>query len=206
MLQWLKLLYKEDNKPHPIPDYVQKDLLWWNNFLPLYNGVSIMIMEEWSNPDEIFSSDSSLLGCGGFWKGSYFHAEFPSAILNKQYSINILEMLSILICIKLWRKAFKGKRIKIFCDNMSVCCVINTGKTKCEFLQNCLRELAFLTAISECEVRAVHLDSQANRISDHLSRWSMAEFHKNQFFRLTSHYPLTEYIVTPDLFHFINNW
>ena len=31
----------------------------------------MMLTEEWSEPDEIFSSDSSLQGCGGFWQGKF---------------------------------------------------------------------------------------------------------------------------------------
>ena len=63
MLQWLKVLNKE---AHPrqlvsIPQYVQKDVLWWHKFLPLYNGVSLMFYEEWSEPDMICSSDAFLL-------------------------------------------------------------------------------------------------------------------------------------------------
>ena len=41
--------------------------------------------------------------------------------------------------------------------------------------QSCLRELAFLNAVYECEVRAVHLDTKSNRLADHLSRWHMSE-------------------------------
>lgn len=37
----------------------------------------MMQYEEWSNPDAVFSSDACLGGCGGFWKGAFFHAEFP---------------------------------------------------------------------------------------------------------------------------------
>lgn len=38
----------------------------------------MMITEEWTQPDAIFSSDSCLTGCGGFWQGSYFHVQFPN--------------------------------------------------------------------------------------------------------------------------------
>lgn len=166
----------------------------------------MMMIEEWSKPDEIFSSDSCLIACGGFWQGEYFHVSFPESILNEKYHINILEMLAVLICLRLWSKCFRGKRIQVFCDNAAVCSVVNSGKAKCEILQNCLRELAFLTATAECEVRAVHLDSKSNRISDHLSRWYLSEYHKNQFFRLTESFVVHENIISEEMFDFINNW
>lgn len=53
MIQWLKSLYKLHTGEHIIPTCVKKDLLWWDNFLHIYNGVSLMITEEWSEPDEM---------------------------------------------------------------------------------------------------------------------------------------------------------
>ena len=82
---------------------------WWHSFLPLYNGVSMMLYEEWCSPDAIFSSDSSLQACGGFWDGKYFHSKFPAKVTDRGYSINILEMLAIIVCLKLWGKFYVGK-------------------------------------------------------------------------------------------------
>ena len=90
------------------------------------------------------------------------------------------------VCLRLWGSNFKGKRIRIYSDNLSVVTVINIGKSKCEILQSCLRELTFLNAINECEVRLVHLDTHANRLADHLSRYDTSKFHKQQFYKLAS--------------------
>ena len=57
MLKWLKVLYSKDLQKYHIPHYVKKDILWWYKFLPTYNDVSMMLYEEWCEPDEIFSSD-----------------------------------------------------------------------------------------------------------------------------------------------------
>lgn len=206
MIKWLKVLHKKSIKEHVIPIYVKKDILWWYRFLPIYNGISMMLYEQWSIPDEIFSSDACLDGCGGFWKGNIFHTPFPSSFVKEKFNINILEMMSIILCLKLWGKSFKGKRIQIFCDNMAVCQVINSGKAKCEILQNGLREIAFLTAFYECEIRTVYLESKANRISDHLSRWDLNNVHKDLFFELTKQFILTEHIVSESYFDFINTW
>ena len=206
LLVWLKVLYKGSQTQHLIPIYVKKDLLWWHRFLPLYNGVSMMLTEEWSEPDEIFSSVSLLQGCGGFWQGKFFHVEFPQSILVQNYHITILEMFAVVLAARLWSKFFKGKRIQVFCDNLAVCSVINTGRSKCTILQACLRELTFLTAMAECEIRAVHLESQSNRIADHLSRWSLDDFHKQQFFLLTNQFHLQEFVITDNMFQFLNDW
>ena len=108
------MLYKEDADLHIIPSYVKKDILWWHTFLPYYNGVSMMLYEEWCFPDSVFSSDACLQGLGGFWEGKFFHSKFPTKFTSKKYSINILEMFAIIVCLKLWGKFYKGKRIQIF--------------------------------------------------------------------------------------------
>lgn len=166
----------------------------------------MMILEEWCEPDEVFSSDSCLSSCGGFWHGNFFHVDFPKFVADKRYSINILEILSVIICMKLWGFSFKGKRIQVYCDNSAVCSVINSGKAKCVMLQDCLRELAFLSAIYECQIRTVHLDTKSNRIADHLSRWNLNDSHRQQFYSMTDSFELHEYIVTDNMFQFTNDW
>ena len=116
-----------------------------------------MEYENWSKPDAIFSSDSSLSAVGGFWKGCYFHAEFPESILRHEFHISALEIFSIIICLKLWGRKFKGHRIVVFCDNQSVCQIINSGKSKSEILQDSLREICFIATCYEFELRAQHL-------------------------------------------------
>ena len=92
MLKWLQSLNKETSSRHQqveIPLYVKKDVLWWYRFLPIYNGVSLMLYEEWCMPDEICS---------------------------KNLKITILEMFAVVICLKLWGSNFKGKKIQMYCD------------------------------------------------------------------------------------------
>ena len=129
-----------------VPEYVKKDILWWYKFLPLYNGVSLMLYEEWSEPDSLCSSDSCLIGCGGFGEGKYFHAAFPQKIINTMYGITILEMLAVIVCLKLWGNHFRGKKIQMFYVSLPVCVLVNNGKSSSENLQDCLREVAFLAA------------------------------------------------------------
>ena len=113
---------------------------------------------------------------------SFFHSQFPREILEKNLHITALEVLSILVCLRLWGKFFKGQRILVFCDNMAACQVINTGRSRCEILQAFLREICFLAAIFEFEIRAKHLEAVNNRIADHLSRWHFDISHEQSFF------------------------
>ena len=44
--------------------------------------------------------------------------------------------------------------------------VINQGRTKSRFLKACLREICFLCAVNECELKAVHIEGKENRLPD----------------------------------------
>lgn len=207
LLNWLRQLYGfKCSILHQIPEEVQKDLLWWDKFLPLYNGISMMSLGEWSKPDEVFSSDACLEGCGGFWNGNFFHSLFPAYILSKQLHIGALEMLALVVCVHLWGNYFKHKRIIVLCDNMSVCIAINSGKTRCTVLQSCLREICFVAAVNEFEIKAQYLKSSENRLADHLSRWHKHEFHEQEFRKLTSSLNLVEYVISDSVFTLKNPW
>ncbi|MES9881884.1 MAG: hypothetical protein ABW185_13480 [Sedimenticola sp.] len=181
LLNFLREIYKSDNVQHAIPGYLHRDLLWWDTFLPLYNGISMMAIVDWSVPDSVLATDATLKGCGAVFGSKFFHAVFPRFILDQKLSINALEMLSIVVALKMWGNELKGQRIVILCDNQSSCNVINRGFTRSEFLQCCLREISFLAALFEFEVKTKHISGIDNRLADHLSRWDDDDSHKHSF-------------------------
>ena len=189
-----------------IPRYVMRDLFWWDKFLGVYNGVSMISLEEWSDPDIVLSSDSSLVGCGGVSGSQYFHAAFPSFIVKKSLHINALELLIIVVCLKLWSISFKGKKIRVFCDNMSSVTVLNTGACRNVFMQSCLREICFLSATYQFEIRGQHLSSEDNRLADWLSRWSLDEFYQDLFLQEAVQNKWKEVNVPESYFQFIAPW
>ena len=101
------------------------------------------------------------------------------------------------MCLKLW--AVKGKKICINCDNLVSVQVINQGKSRSHFLQACLRELCFICAVKECEVKAVHISAVKNRLPDLLSRWNISELYQTEFCRLTGHDNFTNISVNENL-------
>ncbi|ESO82639.1 hypothetical protein LOTGIDRAFT_155653 [Lottia gigantea] len=89
LLNWLPTTFNDKNgdKKHSskfIPAEIRKDLLWWKIFLSKFNGVSIMSIENWSAPDQIFAC-YACPGLGGFCNGEYIHGIFPTRIAEKVY-------------------------------------------------------------------------------------------------------------------------
>ena len=142
LLNWLRSIYSVEGKVL-VPEFVKKDIKWWKSFLPLFNGISMMMKEEWSKPDGIFTSDACLSGCWGMFKELFFYVEFPHSILDEHLHINALEMLAVIACLKMWGTKFKEKRILMKCDNQVTVYVINTGKSRNSYLQCFLREICF---------------------------------------------------------------
>ncbi len=162
-----------------------------------------MPLANWSVPDYTFASDACLVGCGGVAGNEYFHSSFPEFITSQELHINALELLSIVVCLKIWGNRWKGLRILIYCDNLVSVTVINSGRTRDSFLQNCLREICFLCASFECQVRAIHLPGVDNRFPDMLSRWDLDPSIASVF---PSMFQGLERFVDPNLFSFSHSW
>lgn len=155
-----------------LPQEFLKDVEWWRRFMHHYNGISLIPSQFWSSPDAIIATDACLTGCGGFsrYLGSFFHSVYPETILSRSYDINILELLTIIVALKLWGRRLKGQRVLIFCDNQTSVNVINSGRTRDSTLGACLREIAYQCATCEMEIHACHISSESNRLADYLSR------------------------------------
>ena len=159
----------------------RKDIKWWKEFLPQFNGVSIIYTSCWSSPDEVFATDACLTGCGGCSGSRIFHKEFPADVLVQFPFIHQLECLAILVAVRLWGSAWKGLRLTVFCDNEAVVQVLNSGKTRDALLGKLLRNIWLVSATNEFELRAVHLPGVENRVADLLSRWHLnPEFYSAQ--------------------------
>ena len=66
---------------------------------------------------------------------------------------------------------WKGLSLTVRCDNKVAVTVLNTGRCRNPFLNSCLREICYLSASFEFEVRAVHLPGGENSEGDTLSHW-----------------------------------
>ena len=190
----------------PLPREAVADIKWWQKFMPLYNGVSMMPWNEWSEPDEILSSDACLTGCGAWVEDEYFHQRFPEFILNQRLHINALELLTVVVALKVWGPRLKGKRLLGFCDNTASVAVVNNGAARDPFLQNCLREICFWAAYYEFEIRARHLAGVNNRTADVLSRFHLGPPYPQMLAELSRTWGAVSQTVPEHCFSFSHDW
>jgi hypothetical protein len=185
---------------------VRKDILWWKTYLPLYNGVTMMPLEPWSEPDLVLACDACLQGCGGIVDGRFFHAVYPEFVQKENHSINALELLSLVVALKLWGHLLRRQRVLILCDNLTSVHVLNNGRTRDIFLQQCLREICYQAALNNFEIRAKHIAGVENRLPDLLSRWSLGTEYKVSFEQITEGHNLVEDRVSPTNFKLCDRW
>jgi len=138
--------------------------------------------------------------------GRFFQCSFPDFILNQNMHINLCEMLTIVVALKLWGSQFSSKKIIINCDNLVSVRVMNTGATRNEFLQSCLREICFIAAIYNFDIKARHLSGCENRIPDLFSRWDLDLKFREEFYNLTKNIDIVEDKIPSSYFMFNHNW
>ena len=178
-----------------------RDIHWWLRFIHVYNGVSIIPTSTWSSPDAVFATDACLSGCGGLTSHQFFHIEFPRVVKDRFPSIHHLEVLAILLAARLWGSQWQGLRLLVYCDNVAGVSSLNSGHVQDTILAACLRELWFLAASHEFELRAVHLSSAANRLADLLSRWHLNLKFQEEFHVKTTSLNMQDVTVPSSYFH-----
>ena len=149
----------------------------------------------------------SCLQCtgGAYLRGHYFHAEFPKSIQELQLHINALELLSITVACKIWGKHLRGNKILVFCDNTTSVTVLNSGRTKDEFLLKCLREICYISSLCEFSVKAKHIEGTYNRTADLLSRWKQTSNPLTKLKAMVND-QLIEHVIDNGIFQFSHNW
>ena len=88
------------------------------------------------------------------------------------YNIVQLEILNILVACKVWANHWANKQIKIWCDNLAVVEVLNSGKSHDETLATCARNIWMLSAMYKFDIILYHIPGKDNNIADLLSRWT----------------------------------
>ena len=160
-----------------------------------------MLSEEWSRADQVFF--------GRFlfnWLWRYFRCSFPDFILSENLHINLCEMLTVVVALKAWGSNFSGKKIIINCDNLVTVRDKDTGASRNKFVQSCLREICFIAAINNFDIKCRHISGSENRIPDLLSRWNLHGKFEQEFLDRTRNMVICRDLFPSVYFHFSCVW
>lgn len=183
----------------------RQDLNFWFHLMASFNGVSIICEIQWLEVDSIFACDASLRAAGAVntEDNSYFQLNFEHPYLG--YPIHILEMLTVILCCKIWGHTFSGRKIRCFSDNQCTVIAVNTGKSKDLYMRKCIRELFYLCTMHSFEIRADYIETKNNVLPDLLSRFYELP-HRIRFHRLSHNMNLKQIPASHDMLEFSHSW
>lgn len=204
LLRWMHRM--NDSEYKCLNDNTRADIKWWYYMIPRHSSVSVAWHLEIETPDLEIASDSNLTGCGAHNDYSYFHCLFPEFILRNTNNIAQRELIAIAASLKVFGGRIRGKRVTFLCDNQASVACVNSGRAKDEYMQQTLREIAYLAAVGDFCIRTQYIDTRSNRPADILSRWEEMERPKEMFLNSLGNKPMLETQVSEDIFKFTNNW
>ena len=159
----------------------KKDVAWWIAALKSFGGKCPIPPSVWT-PLVSFYTDASLEGFGMVWEDRAIAGLFPLEL--EDLDITKKEMVTVMAAVKHWFADLCNLRVKIFVDNQACVALLNNGITKSPFLAACLREIAFVLAQYNIELRAEYVPSKQNVLADLCSRAYLNDTHFDNFNKL----------------------
>ena len=190
----------------PIEQSVFRDINWWLQVMPNFNGISMIPEKKWVSAKNVMACDACLTGIGGWSQGAYFHSELPEFLVIQDLDINVIECMAIMIALKIWGHKLSGTNAIVRCDNSNAVSAINSGRSQSTLMQAVLREICYQCALNDCLIRAVWIEGVSNTIPDCLSRFHLGSTYQIQFQKATRGLKLTQVLVKEHNFLFSNPW
>ena len=181
----------------------KQDLEFFIELLPKFNGIRILDKKQLECQDEL-ELDSWLTGCGAYNGSEFYATRFPTAVIEENHCIAHLELLNVVVALKVWRSTWRGRRVRVACDNTNACLAINSGRSRDPYIQSCVRELFRYCAAGDIELRAEHTPGRLLTRADALSRAHTGQIFRDKLCADTELCRATEVRVPADYFR-LNN-
>ena len=124
-----------------------------------------------------YTDSSGVIGMGGYCVSSWFQQKWPEDFIKeKKPSIEFLELYAVTTSILLWGHRYRNSRIRLYCDNDSVCKMISNNSSKCRKCMTLIRIIVWHSMVLNLRVFAKHVKTKDNFLADALSRFQMVRF------------------------------
>jgi len=171
-----------DGRPLPrlarvrVPQGVREDVSWWVQFLPQWNGSSLLYDLEWADAPSInLQTDACQTGYGGHYEGRWFAGRWSPAVLALAHtettlSMPFLELLALVIAAGTFGHLWQRKKITFQCDCLPVVHAVSGQGSRNPRQMHLLRALTAIACLRGFDFRAVHIAGVTNTVADCLSR------------------------------------
>ena len=177
LLTLLRKLRRPNHSIH-FSKEAKKDVTWWLRTLKAFKGKCKIPPAVWT-PLTSFSTDASLEGFGMVWGTRALAGLFPLEF--EDMDITKKEMVTVMAAVKHWFKDLANSKVLIYVDNQACVALLNYGISKSPFLATCLREIQFVLAKFNIELRSEYIPSKMNCLADLCSRAFSNDVHFYNF-------------------------
>ena len=172
-----------------IPQWMKEDLVWWKNFIEIFNGKAKVIQCSLA-PSVKIETDSSMSGFGARWDGDWLAGVWSedkegesATYLDHHWAkepteydpvddINLLELWPVLAAVERWGDYWRNSKITVLTDNTQVKWMIATGRSKSIKAMWWLRELFWRCCVYNIQLVSKWISTKENTVADYLSRLS----------------------------------
>ena len=133
-------------------------------FMNMFNG-TVKFLD--LKPITCLQTDACLQGGEGGFLYVNWGIDLPQF---QNYHINIKETMAVVLSVIRWGHLWTNKSVVVFIDNMTTKCIINKGSSRNKILLTRLRELFWLSAIHNFDIKAKFISSRNIVIADSASR------------------------------------
>ena len=157
----------------------------WLEFLTTYRVEAVSrpfidCGEDFLGNDIRYTSDTSAAvrkGFGCVLKTSWMFGQWPKNFMLKyEPCIEFLELFALCIGIFSWIEQLRNDRIIIYCDNQTVCRMVNHNTSGCKYCMVLIRKLTLLCLCYNLKIHVEYIKSRDNELSDALSRINLKLF------------------------------
>ena len=147
---------------------MREDLLWWNKFLSIFNGVRVIKLNS-----IVYSAAVDACTTGG---GMSFERDWLYVNWAKDYPslcdshINVKEAASVLLALKRWGPQWSNSKVVIWSDNKTAVACINKGTSRSREIMSIIREIFWYRELYNITLCCNYLPGVWNVLADSISR------------------------------------
>ena len=155
------------------------DLLWWQQYVAQWNGVSLLWEQQWLDRSSILQphTDACVEGYAAICGTQWFHGRWSSAqelaardATMDRDSMPWKELFAIVAAAATWGPRWERRKVIFFTDCMPVVQALEKGASRTRRIMQLIRALHHYAACYHFVYRAEHIAGVNNAIADELSR------------------------------------
>ena len=181
-----------------VPNSVKADLRWFVEFLPHYNGISVIPSAQ---PAFSIEADSCLKGGGALGDGHCYMFEYQPPL--SEGHISQLEAVNCMAAIRiLLGQRHAGQTVMVECDNSAAVSIFATGKGREGVILACARAIWRHSVDLDCHLIFKHTPGVLMHAADTLSRACLSAAHESAAWNLVRERNLIVTKADPEMFNF----